>query len=84
MNNFSGPDKRSLLFAPMEGVTDAHYRELMMELYPEWDYFFTDFLRLPTVGHYKEKHFINHFGETIYRNEILRAKTAFQLMIAPQ
>ena len=37
-----------------------------MELYPSWDYLYTDFLRLPTVGQFKSKHFLNHYGANPY------------------
>ena len=71
--------ERSLLFAPMEGVTDAHYRETVQELYPEWDFVATDFLRVPSVGMFKEKHFIEHIGNNVY-NSSLMDNTIFQIL----
>lgn len=77
------PKKNSFFLAPMEGVTDATYRKVMMKIYPAWDYMFTDFLRFPSVGRFSAKHFIRHFGEEIYNDKTLRAKTVFQVMAAP-
>ena len=42
----------------------------MLKTFPEWDLFFTDFLRVPTVGKISEKHILEHFGPKIYQNEI--------------
>jgi nifR3 family TIM-barrel protein len=66
--------KGSLFFAPMEGVTDAPYRELMEFLYPEWDYLACDFLRVPSSHTYPDKHVIKHFGTK------LKHKTMFQIL----
>ena len=49
MNKFDVFPEKSLLFAPMEGITDEPYRIAMLKTFPEWDQFFTDFLRVPTV-----------------------------------
>jgi len=64
----------------MEGITDPIYRETLMAIYPEWKYFSTDFLRLPTVGELKEKHIIKHFGENIYNTQEYFSKTYFQIL----
>lgn len=72
--------KDALLFAPMEGITDTPYRVAVGELYPEWDYFCTDFLRIPTEGQYSEKKILHHFGEEIYQNEKLKQKTGYQIL----
>ena len=74
----------SIHFAPMEGITDPIYRSATAKLYPEWDSFCTDFLRLPSVGHYKEKHIIRHFGESIFNNPKIMQKTTLQVLAAPQ
>lgn len=71
--------ERSLFFAPMEGVTDFHYRETIQDLYPEWDYVATDFLRIPSVGVFKKKHFIEHVGVDIYQTEKMQ-NTVFQIL----
>ena len=73
MNNFDVFPKNSLLFAPMEGITDEPYRLAMLKTFPEWDQFFTDFLRVPTVGKINEKMILylrsgDHFdGERLKR-----------------
>ena len=74
--------KNSLLFAPMEGITDALYREIMAELYPEWDRFCCDFLRVPSagVGLYPKKHVLSHYGREIWRDPDLRKKTTYQIL----
>lgn len=72
--------EKSLFFAPMEGVTDECYRSVIAALYPEWDYISTDFLRIPTVGIYPDKHIIKHYGETFYNNQELKDKTIYQIL----
>ena len=72
--------EKSLLFAPLEGVTDENYRLAVMEAFPEWDRFSTDFLRVPTVGHYNEKFIIHHFGPSVYQDQTLKDKTTFQIL----
>lgn len=72
--------KNSLFFAPMEGITDSTYRQTILDLYPEWDHISTDFLRIPSVGHYPEKHLISHYGEEIRNNEWARNKTIYQIL----
>lgn len=72
--------KKSLFFAPMEGITDEPYRLALQKIYPEWDYFSTDFLRVPNQGHFTEKKLIQHFGETAYASDIHRQKTSYQIL----
>lgn len=75
------PYKRgSLLFAPMEGVTDEGYRRTILALYPEWDQLSTDFLRVPTVGRPHEKMVLEHFGHRAYADEKVRRKTTYQIL----
>jgi len=76
--------QHSLLFAPLEGVTDPLYRQALLNLYPEWSRFSTDFLRIPSVGHYSKKHYVEHFGEELYQNSTAREKTTFQILTSPQ
>lgn len=80
MNNFDVFPKKSLLFAPMEGITDEAYRIAMMKTFPEWDQFFTDFLRVPTVGKITEKMIVEHYGERILKREDWRKKNSFQIL----
>ena len=65
----------SLLFAPMEGVTEESYRLAVSRAFPEWDLFATDFLRVPSQGTYKTSKIMDHFGNIVYRNEKLKNKT---------
>ena len=76
--------ENSLFFAPMEGITDSYFRELYMNLFSEWDYFVTDFFRVPTNGKITEKSIINHFGNSIYANSEMKNKTIFQILSSPR
>lgn len=80
MKNFDVFPQKSLLFAPMEGITDEPYRIALMKTFPEWDQFFTDFLRVPTVGKITEKMIVEHYGERILKNETWRKKNSFQIL----
>jgi len=80
MFNFDVFPKNSLLFAPMEGITDEPYRIAMLKTFPEWDQFFTDFLRVPTVGKVTDKMIMEHYGPRIYANEAWRKKNSFQIL----
>jgi len=84
MNKFDVFPKHSLLFAPMEGITDEAYRIALIKTFPEWDHFFTDFLRVPTVGKINEKMVLEHFGERIYNNPEWRKKNSFQILTTPR
>ena len=84
MNNFDVFPKKSLLFAPMEGITDEPYRIAMLKTFPEWDQFFTDFLRVPTVGKINEKMIMEHYGPRIHANASWRKKNSFQILTTPR
>lgn len=70
----------SLLFAPMEGVTDEAYRRTILRLYPEWDQLSTDFLRVPTHGLPNHKIVLDHFGSGAFESEKVRRKTTYQIL----
>lgn len=70
----------SLIFAPMEGITDEAYRKTILKLYPEWDYLATDFLRVPSAGKYPSKHLIKHFGKELFQNSTVLNMTMFQIL----
>lgn len=71
----------SLLFAPMEGVTDEVYRKTIYQLYPEWDVLSCDFLRIPSEGFLTKKHLFKHFGkETLDSKSPIRNRTMFQVL----
>lgn len=76
--------KRSVLFAPMEGVTDSIYRKVVGELYPDWDYFCCDFLRAPGVGSYSRDKVLSHYGKEIYDHPTLRLKNGYQILTTPE
>jgi tRNA-dihydrouridine synthase B len=73
-----------LLFAPMEGITDAVYRKALHEVFPEWDRYSTDFLRLPSQGEYSDQKMIQHFGEDLFRSQAHKKKTTFQILTTPK
>ena len=64
----------------MEGITDIHYRNVITEDYPEWDYVATDFLRIPSTGIYPDKHILKHFGMDAFENPEKKAKTIYQIL----
>lgn len=70
----------SLIFAPMEGITDEAFRKTILKLYPEWDYLATDFLRVPSAGRYPVKHLIRHFGKDLSEIGWVKDKTMFQIL----
>ncbi len=76
--------KGSLLFAPLEGVTDEAYRLVIQKICPEWDYLCTDFYRVPTVGRIGARPLREHYGEITFNDPKLRAKTGFQILTAEQ
>jgi len=71
---------RSILYAPMEGITDEVFRLAVLKCYPEWDYVATDFLRVPASGYYPKKHIIDHIGKSILENEPFKKKTIYQIL----
>lgn len=72
--------KKSLFFAPMEGITDSFYRNMLFKYYPDWDYMACDFLRISSVGIYPDKHIIKHYGIAAYQDEKQREKTIYQIL----
>jgi len=64
----------------MEGVTDSSYRKVVQQIYPEWDHFYTDFLRVPTQGKIKEGQIKQHYGPQILSQEKRRLKNSFQIL----
>ena len=78
-SHFLYPEK-SVFFAPMEGITEEPYRLALMKTFPEWDLFYTDFLRIPTENNFTDKFILEHFGKTAYESPHLKKKTAFQIL----
>lgn len=73
----------SLMFAPMEGVTDEFYRNIIHQLYPQWDTYSCDFLKVPTTCAYPIKHVKKHFGLQTMTNKEQLQKTIYQILTAP-
>ena len=80
MQNLNPVPYGSLIFAPMEGITDEAFRKTILKLYPEWDYLATDFLRVPSAGRYPSKHLIRHFGKDLSEIGWVKDKTMFQIL----
>lgn len=72
--------KGALLFAPMEGVTDALYRETVRDTCPGWDVLSSDFLRVPAAGHYPKKHILSHMGSQFLEDSHWKRHTLFQIL----
>jgi tRNA-dihydrouridine synthase len=66
-----------LIFAPMEGITDRVFRNLILDKYPDWDYLFTDFLRLSTNQTYSLEFIKNFLGP-------LCPKVILQILTTPR
>lgn len=82
MKKFNLP-KNALLFAPMEGITDNFYRNVIHKLYPEWDKYACDFLRVPSTNPYPRSHIIKHYGREVLDSSIFKAKTIYQILTSP-
>jgi tRNA-dihydrouridine synthase len=52
-----------LIFAPMEGITDHLFRNMILKYYPDWDFLFTDFLRLSTNQNFRDSHVLKFYGQ---------------------
>jgi len=78
IENHSG---ETIFLAPMEGITDDIYRKVVFELYHTqgFDFYSTDFLRIPTMGVMSAKKTISHFGHFFY-NQLPGKKTALQIL----
>ncbi len=74
---------KSLIFAPLEGVTEEPFRLAILKTFPEWDVLYTDFYRVPSVGRISERTILNHIGETIYSTSRFMDKTVFQILASP-
>lgn len=71
------------MFAPMEGITDEYYRNVIHKLYPEWDSYSCDFLRVPSTHPYPKKHVAKHYGTDVLDNLELKKKTIYQILTSP-
>lgn len=71
---------KSIIFAPMEGITDDIFRSVITKTYPEWDFLCCDFLRVPNAGVFTNNYLIKHFGQDCYLDESLKNKTIYQFL----
>ncbi|MDH4466800.1 MAG: tRNA-dihydrouridine synthase family protein [Bacteriovoracaceae bacterium] len=75
--------KDAVIFAPLESITDFTYRKVIHDLYPQWDAYYSDFLRVPAVGVYPAPYILKHYGTELVSDEFLKQKTALQILTAP-
>lgn len=73
-------DKGSVIFAPMEGVTEGPYRIAVSRAFPEWDYYSSDFYRVPSVGAIYEENLLDHYGRKALGMKGLKSKTSYQIL----
>lgn len=64
----------------MEGVTDGPYREAIQKAFGDWDYYSTDFYRIPSVGNIQTKSLIKHYGQEYLNKASHVNKTAYQFL----
>ncbi len=64
----------------MEGVTDGPYREVIQRAFGDWDYYATDFYRIPSVGNIGMKALVKHFGEQYLKKASHTNQTAYQFL----
>lgn len=74
--------KDSIIFAPMEGVTNYNYRKVISKIYPEWDALCCDFIRIPSNGLYPLKYLIKHIGAPLLASHEIK-KTMVQILTSP-
>ncbi len=74
------PSPKSIVLAPLEGITDELYRELILEHYPHWDLHFTDFYRIPRHANKTKNKLIKHIGEKILNKPEYFQKTVVQVL----
>ncbi len=67
----------------MEGFTDESFRLAVIKSFGGWQHYFTDFLRVPTVGNYPDRVIIDHFGKECFKNQELKNQTVLQLLTTP-
>lgn len=83
MKKFDVFNRHSLLFAPLEGITDDLYRQTAMSIFPEWDMFYSEFYRIPTVGRVSKKNILEHYGKNIFLNLPHQNKNILQILTSP-
>ena len=81
ISKFIDNNKKSLILAPMDGVTDLPFRMTIQKVFGGWDYFYTDFYRIPSSGRIKSKCIEKFFGldQKLFNDSIFQY-TAFQLL----
>ncbi len=73
----------SLIFAPLEGITDSIYRQVLAQDFPDWDYYCTDFFRVPRVAAKNDKALRKHLGQYFLDHPKQLNKTIFQILTSP-
>lgn len=74
----------SLIFAPLEGITDSIFRQVLAENFPEWDYYSTDFFRSSREAPKNDRLIRQHLGSHLLKHPKLLQKTIFQILTSPQ
>ncbi len=72
--------KKSIILAPLEGITDSYFREVWQQCFPDWDLLFSSFLRVPGTGYYPTKQILRHFGKKIFQNPKEKDKNILQIL----
>lgn len=73
-------DDKLLYFAPLDGLTDGHFRHFFEMDFGGPDYYMSDFLRLPSDVSISEEAIIDIFGRENHDNEDLREKNILQIL----
>lgn len=72
--------KASIFMAPMEGVTDGTYRKTVHQCFGGWDFYFCDFLRIPSHGVFKPTKIRLHVGSDYFENHSTKQRTGIQIL----
>lgn len=70
----------SLIFAPLEGITDDIYREVIAKNYEEWDFLAADFFRVPRIASSHDKIIKKHLGPFFSERPDQLKKIIFQIL----
>jgi nifR3 family TIM-barrel protein len=77
-------NQKSLILAPLEGITDATYRNFIRDFLGGWDFYFTDFLRIPQCSSKKSSYISEHLGVVPhFENTVLQILTSQKDAIEP-
>lgn len=82
MNYIDRVHRNSIMLAPMEGVTDGPYRQLVRDAFGGWDTYFCDFLRIPTDATFKAQTVKDHMGKEYWESLKIKQSTGFQILVS--